>query len=94
MRVARCRDILPPEARAVKGFMVYISYEMLVMYLLTAAMYVAGTAAVVALLWLRGEVAGALVLAPIVVLSWAGLLGQVAHVAEASADMRRFLRRD
>ena len=28
-----------------RAFMVYISYEMLVMYLLTAAMYVAGTAA-------------------------------------------------
>jgi hypothetical protein len=77
-----------------KGFMVYISYEMLVMYLVTAAMYVAGTAAVVALLWVRGEHAGAAVLAPIVVISWAGLLGQVAHVAEASADMRRHLRSD
>ena len=77
-----------------KGFMVYISYEMLVMYLLTAGMYVAGTAAVVALLWARGEVTGALVLAPVVVVSWLGLLGQVVHVAEASADMRRFLNRD
>ena len=77
-----------------KGFMVYISYEVLVMYLVTAGMYVAGTAAVVALLWIRGEIAGALVLAPLVVVSWVGLLGQVAHVAEASSDMRRFLNRD
>ena len=75
-----------------RAFMVYISYEMLVMYLLTAAMYVAGTAAVVVILWMRGATVGAMVLAPIVVISWLGLLGQVVHVAEASAQMRRQVR--
>jgi hypothetical protein len=75
-----------------RAFMVYISYEMLVMYLLTAAMYIAGTAAVVVILWMRGAVAGSLVLAPVVVISWAGMLGQVVHVAEASAAMRRQVR--
>jgi hypothetical protein len=77
-----------------KGFMIYISYEVLVMYLVTAGMYIASTAAVVVLLWFRGEIAGALVLAPMVIISWVGLLWQVAHVAEASADMRRFLSHD
>lgn len=75
-----------------RGFMVYISYEMLVMYLLTAAMYVAGTAAVVVILWMRGATAGAIVLAPVVIISWLGMLGQVVHVAEASAAMRRQVR--
>lgn len=75
-----------------RTFMVYISYEMLVMYLLTALMYLAGTAAVVVVLWMRGATAGAIVLAPIVVISWVGLMGQVVHVAEASAQMRRQAR--
>jgi|CXWL01.1.fsa_nt_gi hypothetical protein len=73
-------------------FMIYVSYEMLVMYLATAALYVAGTTALVIAIYLRGEVLGASILAPIIVVSWLGLLGQVAHVAEASADMRRHLR--
>lgn len=75
-----------------RAFMIYVSYEMLVIYLATAAMYIAGTAAVVVALWLRGATAGAIVLAPIVVISWLGMLGQVVHVVEASAQMRRQAR--
>jgi hypothetical protein len=74
-----------------KAFMMYISWEVLALYLATAAMYIAGTAAVVVLLWMRGEQAGATVLAPVVALSWAGLLWQVGQVAKATADMRRHL---
>lgn len=75
-----------------REFLIYVSYEMLVMYVLTAAMYVAGTAAFVVILWMRGATAGAIVLAPILVISWAGLLEQVVHVAEAPAQMRRQVR--
>lgn len=77
-----------------KAFMVYISWEMLALYLVTAGMYVAFTGALIVLLWTRGEPVAALVLAPIIVISWFGLFGQGVHVAEASADMRRNLNRD
>ena len=74
-----------------KTFMIYISWEMFALYLATAAMYVAGTAAVVVLLWMRGEPVASTVLAPLVALTWVGLFWQVLRVAEASADMRRHL---
>jgi hypothetical protein len=77
-----------------KAFMVYISWEMLVLYLVTAGMYVAFTGILVVLLWMRGDAIASVALAPIVFISWIGLLGQVVHVAEASADMRRYLNRD
>ena len=76
-----------------KAFMVYISWEMLALYLVTAGMYVAFTGIVVVLLWMRGEAVAAVLLAPVVFVSWIGLLGQVMHVAAASADMRRQLNR-
>ena len=44
--------------------MIYISYEILITYLATAALALS---------------------------SWLGLLAQVAHVAQASAEMRRHL---
>lgn len=74
-------------------FTIYISYEMLVMYLATAALYVAGTTVLVVALWHRGEVIGASITAALVAVSWLGLLGQVTHVAEASADMRRSINK-
>ena len=39
--------------------MIYISYEMLILYLAAAALYVAGTTLLVAALWHRGEALGA-----------------------------------
>ena len=71
-----------------RAFMTYISYEMIVMYAVTAAMYVAATAFLLVALATRDEVVAAVILSPLVVLSWIGLFWQVAQVAQASADMR------
>jgi hypothetical protein len=84
--------VILTEGVHMRAFMVYISYEMLALYLLTAAAYIGFTAYIVVALWTRGEMAGAAILAPVVVVSWLGMLGQVMHVAEASAEMRRNLR--
>jgi hypothetical protein len=73
--------------------MLYVSWEMLGLYLITAGLYIGFTGLLVGLLWTRGEPVAAIVLAPVVVLSWVGMLGQVAHVAEASSEMRRTLIR-
>lgn len=73
-------------------FIIYVSYEVLVMYLVTALLYVGATAAVVAVLFARGEVLAASMVAPFVAVSWVGLFGQVGVVAGASSDMRRYQR--
>lgn len=75
-----------------RALMVYVSYEMLVMYLLVAVVYVGATALVVGVLFSRGYIAGASVLAVPVAISYLGMLGQVRHVLEASAEMRRHVR--
>lgn len=75
-----------------KAFMLYISYEMLVMYVATALLYIGGTIVLVVAIYLRGEILATAILAPLLLISWAGLLAQVARVAEASSDMRRYVR--
>lgn len=75
-----------------RAFMTYVSYEMLVLYLLVAAMYAGATAMLVGVLFARGYVAGPIALCVPLLISYAGMLGQVRHVMEASAEMRRQIR--
>lgn len=76
-----------------RAFMVYISYELAAMYVSITALYVGGMVVLAGALWMRGEVAGALAVLPLAVLSSIGVMWQLAHVVRASAEMRRHLYR-